>query len=284
MKNKINKLIIVLCVMLLVIPFQYIKVWAVELGEAIYLERGNQGFYTIQYKSKESGNWYYVMYNRTWYKDKDGNKKLAYCVNPDLVGIEYIDGSKDGYYVDLEKVLSDERLWRVYRNGYPYVSKEDLGVETEDDAYLATKQAGYWIIRGYKLEDIRSYFRAGETEIDGQKIEDIQRRGKKVIDAIYNLVELGYNGKETPKYNNILKIERSGKITDDEDNQYISQVYQVVSKTEIEGYKIKSMSNFPKGSFITDLNGNKKEVFSNNEKFKVMIPKESITNDFKRKY
>lgn len=33
------------------------------------------------------------------------------------------------------------------KNGYPNVSPKDLGVETEDDAYLATKQAVYWIIK-----------------------------------------------------------------------------------------------------------------------------------------
>ena len=44
---------------------------------------------------------------------------------------------------------------------------------------LATKQAAYWIIRGYKLEDINTYFRPGDTPINGQKLEDIQRRGKK---------------------------------------------------------------------------------------------------------
>lgn len=274
MKEILRRLTLILCIMLLVIPVQYIKVWAAEIGDAIYLERGEQGFYTIQYKSKESGEWYYVMYNRTWYKDKDGNKKLAYCINPDLIGIEYINGSKDGYYVDLEKVLSDERLWRVYRNGYPYVSKEKLGVETEDDAYLATKQAGYWIIRGYKLEDIRSYFRPGETEINGQNLEDIQRRGRKVIDAIYNLVDLGYNGKETPEYNNLLKVERSGPIIEDDD--FLSQTYSVVSKTEIEGYTVNEISDFPNGSYVTDINGNKKQSFLKNEKFKVIIPKKNV--------
>ena len=87
-------------------------------------------------------------------------------------------------------MLSDERLWRVYINGYPYKNAEDLGLEYDEDAYLATKQAGFCIIRGYSIDDIRSLFRAGQDPVAGQSIDDIQRRGQKIIDAMCNLVDI----------------------------------------------------------------------------------------------
>ena len=110
----------------------------------------------------------------------------------------------DGYHANLTEALSDVKLWRVYRYGYPYSTPEQLGVETEEDAYLATKQAGYWVLRGRSLEQLNGYFRAGQTAIAGQKLSDIKRRGQKVVDAIYNLVYKAYNSTETPANSNII--------------------------------------------------------------------------------
>ena len=279
MKKKINKILIIMCIIITIMPMQMLQVFATKIGDSPYLEKGDLGFYTIQYQSKTSGDWYYITYSRTWYTDEQGIRRIAYCIDPDLNGIGWLEGEVVGYNVDLKKALSDERLWRVYRHGYPYVSAKSLGVETEDDAYLATKQAGYWIIRGYKLEDIRTYFRPGETPINGQNLEDIQRRGKKVIDAIYHLVDLGYNGTETPKDNGLIKINKLGNFTQDENNDYYSQKYSVTSSTSMSGYTVKSINGFPEGSYISDINGNNKNTFTSGENFKVMIPKKSITDN-----
>lgn len=279
MKKQIKNLIIITFILILIFPIQGIKVFAMGIGDSTYLEKGNLGFYTIQYCSKTSKNWYYITYSRTWYKDENGVRRIAYCVDPDLSGIGWIDGEVSGYNINISKVLEDQRLWRVYRNGYPYVTPKDLGVETEDDAYLATKQAAYWIIRGYKLEDINTYFRPGDTPINGQKLEDIQRRGKKVIDAIYRLVDLGYNGTQTSKYNNIVKINKIGEFKLDENKEYYSQKYNVISSTEMSGYDVKNTFGFPEGSYIANLEGNKQKSFKKGEDFKIMIPKKAIINN-----
>lgn len=283
MKKKINKILIIISIIITIMPIQMLQVLATQIGDSLYLEKGDLGFYSIQYQSKTSGNWYYITYSRTWYTDEHGVRRIAYCVDPDLNGIGWIEGEQNGYHVDLNKVLSDVRLWRVYRHGYPYVSAKSLGVETEDDAYLATKQAGYWIIRGYKLEDIYKYFRPGETSINGQNLEDIQRRGKKVIDAIYHLVDLGYNGTENPKINGLIKINKLDDFIQDENNDYYSQKYTISSSTSMSGYVIKGITNFPDGSYISDFNGNRKNTFASGEKFKVMIPKKSINENIKGK-
>ena len=41
-------------------------------------------------------------------------------------------GNKECNY---QTVLGDRKIWKILRNGYPNVSKEELGVETDDDAY-----------------------------------------------------------------------------------------------------------------------------------------------------
>ncbi len=279
MKKRINKIIVIMCILITILPMQMFQALATGIGDSPYLEKGDLGFYTIQYKSKSSGNWYYITYSRTWYTDEQGIRRIAYCVDPDSNGIGWLEGELVGYNVDLNKVLSDARLWRVYRHGYPYVNAKSLGVETEDDAYLATKQAGYWIIRGYNLEDIYTYFRPGDTPINGQNLEDIQRRGKKVIDAIYHLVDLGYNGTETPKYNELVKINKYGSFSQDDNKEYYSQAYTVTSSTSMSGYNVKNIADFPEGSYVANLNGNNQTTFFVGEKFKVMIPKKSINEN-----
>lgn len=185
----------------------------------------------------------------------------------------------DGYNVTLTEALSNLNMWRVYRYGYPYSTPEQLGVETEEDAYLATKQAGYWALRGRSLEQLKGYFRAGQTAIAGQNLAETQRRGQKVVDCIYRLVERAYTSNETPADSNVIQINKSGDFVLDTNNNYYSQTYTVTSSTDMQGYSVRKIDGFPSGSYTADLKGNAKTSFSVGEKFKVMIPKGSIVDN-----
>ena len=185
----------------------------------------------------------------------------------------------DGYNVTLTEALSNLNMWRVYRYGYPYSTPEQLGVETEEDAYLATKQAGYWALRGRSLEQLKGYFRAGQTAIAGQNLAETQRRGQKVVDCIYRLVERAYTSNETPADSNVIQINKSGDFVLDTNNNYYSQTYTVTSSTDMQGYSVTKIDGFPSGSYTADLKGNAKTSFSVGEKFKVMIPKGSIVDN-----
>jgi len=44
------------------------------------------------------------------------------------------------------EILDDVRVWRTIINAYPYKSPEQLGVDNEYDAFVATKQAVYSIL------------------------------------------------------------------------------------------------------------------------------------------
>lgn len=270
----------IFCIILLIlaifqIALQMNKVKAATIGDVNYLERENKGFYSIE--NWNGSEWIYVTYSITYYTDNQGVKRIAYCINPDLKGIGWISGEYAGYDVKLKELLSDERLWRVYTNGYPYKTPSELGVETEEDAYLATKMASYCILRSYTVQDVRNLYRAGTTKVENESLEDIKRRGTKVIEAICNLVDKGYNGTESMQYNDILQINKQSEFIKDNTNEnYYSIVCNVTSKVECSDYTISEISGLPEGTYIANEEGKAQTEFKENQKFKIMIPKESI--------
>lgn len=251
---------------------------AATIGDSSYLQRAEKGYYTIQ--RWNGSEWIYVTYSITNYIDENGTKRVAYCVNPDLKGIGYISGEFEGYNVELKELLSNQKAWRVLVNGYPYKTPADMGVEDEQDAYLATKMALYAILRNQTDADIRNLYRAGEDRVEGQKLEDIQRKGKKVIDSICQLVNIGNNGQDTMQSNNLISIEKNGNFELDSSNKkYYSQVFKVSSKVECKEYEVKNISGFPQGTFVTDINGKEQNTFKGGDEFKIMVPKTSIIED-----
>lgn len=274
---KTNKVIAFLVgiISLLQIVFTNNTSKAVSIGDTSYLERAEKGYYTIQ--KWNGSDWIYVTYSITNYVDENGIKRIAYCVSPDLKGIGYISGEFEGYNVELKNLISDNKCWRVLINGYPYKTPDQLGVETDQDAYLATKMALYAMLRGDTEESIRSSYRAGEDSVAGQHKEDILRRGAKVINAICNLVNIGNNGTETMQYNNLLQVKKVGRFEEDlSDKSFYSQRVKVDSSVECSEYFIKNVNNFPNGTKIVNSKGEEQTIFKGGEEFKIMVPKSSI--------
>ncbi|MBR2744901.1 MAG: Cys-Gln thioester bond-forming surface protein [Clostridia bacterium] len=248
---------------------------ATSVGDKRYLQRADKGFYSIQ---KWNGSeWIYVTYSITNYVDENGVSRIAYCVNPDLKGIGYIAGEFEGYSVEIKELIQDQRAWRVITNGYPYKSPEQIGVETDQDAYLATKMALYAMLRNQTSNDIRSLYRAGEDRVAGQSLEDISRRGNKVIEAICKLVDIGNNGSETMQNNDLIHIEKVGEFKQDSKRQdFLSQVIKVSSKVECDSYCVKNLNDFPKGTIITNVEGNEQNEFKGGDEFKILVPKTAL--------
>ena len=172
-KLKLKKMLVIFQILMILWPTAFALASTVNIGDTLNIERGGLGFYTIQYWSDYRDKWMYITYSRTYYTDQDGNKKIAYCMDQDLDGVGWLPGEYENYDALVREELRNDKIWQVLKNGYPNVSPQDLGVETEDDAYLATKQAVYWIIKhgnepNAKIENIYTHFRAGETEINNQ--------------------------------------------------------------------------------------------------------------------
>lgn len=274
--NKIKRVSIALVfIMLFQIFSNLFTVAAANIGESKYLSRGSKSDYIVQYNN--GSYWVYISSNIVTYQDETETNRVAYCVIPGVPGIEWVNNNSAGYSVNLTKTLDDVRVWRVIRFGYPYVSAASLGVENDDDAYLATKLAIQYVLQNRSLSEIRTFYRGGQDPVAGMNLADITRRGNKVVDAVYNLVNKGYNGTETPLSNNIVSVNKVGDFKQDSNSNYYSQTYSVSSQVDMSIYTITNLNNFPEGSFSADLNGNAKSTFSSGEQFKVMIPKNKIT-------
>ena len=276
--NKIVKILMAIILLILQVFIVTSKTKAANIGETKDLERGNLGYYCIQKWNGEK--WIFLTYNQTFYTDTDGQKYVAYCLSPGLPGVGYVSGEKETYQVKINEVMNNDVLWRVLKNGYPTKSIEELGVETADDAYFATMQALNSILRGYTLDQVKELYCVGQFGVNGENYEDVQRRGTKTLKALINLVDIGLNGKETRKSFLQISVEKTSELIDENENFY-SQTFKIKSSSEISNYKIDKINNLPKGSYVTDLKGNKKENFNGEESFKIMISKEGLGKEIK---
>lgn len=277
---KIIRRIITFFILLVQVILISNKVNAANINETKILERGPLGYYCVE--KWDGSKWIYLTYNTTYYTDSNGKKYVAYCLCPGMPGVGYVSGEKDSYNVKIQKMLDDERVWRIIKNGYPYKTVSELGVETVDDAYFATMQAVNCVLRGYTLDQAKELYSPGKFAINGESLEDIQRRGTKTLNAMFNLINIGLNGTETRAQLQSLSVESINDLVA-ENEIYYSQTFQVKSGSSINNYTITKLENLPNGTYSCDVNGNKKSQFGGNEKFKIMIPKKEITSDINGK-
>lgn len=270
----ITKILVLFIIFILLIENSIVLANVIQIGETKFIERGEQGDYILQYWNENRGMYMYIGYSQTYYTDDNGEKRIAYCTTPDLDGVGWLPGEYEGYDTIIQNKLSnnnekDNKLWRVFKNGYPYVDKYELDVETDDDAYLATKQAAYFIIRGRSENEVYSYFKASEDS------EWYKSRGERVINAIYKLVNIGNNGKDTMEG---IKISTVGEITKDDSLSY--QEYEVSNNNLNEEVEIGEIKNAPEGTYICNENKIAQKTFKGGEKFKIVFPNENVKQDY----
>ena len=157
-------------------------------------------------------------------------------------------------------------MWRVLVNGYPYKSAKEMGLDSDWDAYFATKQAIFRVIDGKSTEP----YSAKDSS------------GNKVVEKIKELVNIGRNGTQTytDPVINVTKVSEVG--IDSKNTNYVSQTFKVDSQVEMKEIKLVLNTNSAtKGIFIADENNNKKTTFKQGDKFKILIPRDEITEDLK---
>lgn len=187
------------------------------------------------------------------------NEWPAYCMNRVLPGLE-----QGNQTVNIDSLVDNVMVWRALVNGYPYKSISELGCETEDEAYLATKQAIYCI-----LEDI-----------DPNTYSPIGEAGERTLNALKQIVENARNSSEV-KASSEIKINQENSLwqIDELDKNYISQVFKISAGAYINKYKINISNVGIEGLKLVDENNNEKSEFGCNEKFKIMIPIKNVTQD-----
>lgn len=256
---KTKKIVSIILLILILINSMQGIVSAFEVDSA-YVENLGKCENHLQYKNQTTGVWNYVTTTMVGYRDSNGILHYAYCLNVDKHGV----GEEDAYTVNVTELLSDVQVWRAVINGFPYKTPAQLGVANEQDAFVATKQAIYSVLYN---RDVDSFYRGGDE------------RGIQIFNAIKNIVNQARSGTETPVTNNIVNANKIGEFKAD-GNSYYSQEYSVSSNVDVSDYTITSISNFPDGSYIADMNGNSKTTFSGGEHFKVLVPKDKILDNF----
>lgn len=196
----------------------------------------------------------YVVYK------KDGVEYPAYCLQRELKGVT----TDSKYSVTIDKLVNNVMVWRTIINGYPYKTIEELGCETKEEAFMATKQAVYCILYD---RDINSYTAIG-------------KEGKRCLNAMKQIVENAKSSNSTKISSDIQVIVENSQWKIDEINkEYVYQIFEATSKGAMHNYTIKVEGDLPEGIKITDINNSEKTNFKVGEKFKIIIPIKNIEKD-----
>lgn len=250
MKKKISIIISLIVVLINLIPIKSSAVAPID-SAYIYANKKTDGLLMW--------NGLKIHTHMAVYK-KDGKEYPAYCMNRELPGVE-IGISQT---VDVNKVINNVMVWRAIINGYPYKSISELGCKTEEEAYLATKQAVYCMITN---RDVNEYSSVGES-------------GERCLNALKQIVKNARNSSVT-KVSSELKINQKNSLwkTDNIDSKYVSQTFTVTANAGFDKYLVELKNLDIEGTKITDKNNKEKKEFNSNEEFKILIPTTNVTKD-----
>lgn len=193
----------------------------------------------------------YVVY------EENGKTYPAYCINPEYYGVG-VNGNPNSYNVNCNSKITNQMIWRVIINGYPYKSLSELGVETPQEAYTATQYAIYTIINNTEVED--------HSSLGGSAADRAYNAYKKIVSSAKASTESINNSIVS-----ILSQSEEWKVDSSLEN-YISKNYKVSSVVNTGDYTVNLSGELPNGIKITDINNNEVGSFGISDSFKILIP------------
>lgn len=255
----ISKIITILLIAIFILNMSAKTAFAaveVTLNKA-YIEKIGEASQHLKYYREDRDIYTYLICSIVGFYDKEKNFNPAYCMNRNLVGAE-----DEAYYVKVESLLNNNKVWRVIKNGYPYKSAKQLGLTSKYDAFAVTKFAVYCIL--------------GEAKLDYFKAENDDEEAVAMLKALKELVKIGEKGTEKQD-DDPLSLKKEGNLKEEEN--YYSQEYSLDSSVDFENYEISKTEGMPEGSYITDIDDNKTTKLEQGQNFKLIIPKEQMTKD-----
>ncbi|MGG0168470.1 SpaA isopeptide-forming pilin-related protein, partial [Bacillus tropicus] len=147
-------------------------------------------------------------------------------------------------------------------NGYPQKNLSELGVATIEEAHYAT-QLAVWIAANELTE------------------EDLVAKNERVHNLMKRLVEA--SKKETGSQNVFFKVNPVDSQTATQKGDYLETGFYAVQTNAVSGSYTILPENAPKGLRIVNENGEEKSTLSINERFKILIPKNTSSGNFKMK-
>lgn len=194
------------------------------------------------------------------YQAEDGKEYPAFCANPNRPGVEDLAGKS--YDVDVDQLDTDPAVWGVITNGYPYKTPQELGVNTEYEAYYATKMAVWAVVHD-------NYSNLNDWKANGSQNANVEK-------AMKDLVAKGRANQYVYKSWLAINPKNQTVDTDDKDENYLSQEYTLKSNVDIRSYRVVIDGDVPQGAVVTDVNNTPKNSFEGTETtFKVLIPKDT---------
>ncbi|WP_242218047.1 SpaA isopeptide-forming pilin-related protein [Bacillus cereus group sp. BfR-BA-01380] len=183
---------------------------------------------------------------------KGASGSIEYCLSLNLPSPTGQDLPEMGRATDA--------VYRVLLNGYPQKSPAELGVSTPEEAYYAT-QLAVWITLGQLQVD--------ELVPQNQQIHTLMKQ----------LVEKSKNGKESQ--NVFFNVTSPDSQNVKQNGDYLETGLYTIQTNAVSGTYTIEGENAPAGIQLLNENGEKKTTFSINEKFKILIPKNTASRDFK---
>lgn len=251
MKKLISIILIILMIIgTMVVPSKVQASFSIDSAELYskgvyegYLGHGNVG----------------VIFNYVVYK-KDGKEYPAYCLNKDLDGVT----ESVTYSVRTKELLTNTKVWRAIINGYPYKTASQLGCNTNEEAFLATKQAVYCMLYD---RDISEYNANDE-------------RQERVFNALKVIVENARNSSEVKQSANLNIVDVTETWEQDNvNNIYVSKVFKISANAPVNTYKVTLENMKVEGAKIVNEQNEEKEEYKYGEKFKVLIPIVKMKNE-----
>lgn len=225
---------------------------AIEINSASLKKIGSADYH-LKYNNS------YIICSIVGYYNENGEFRPAYCMNKDKPGAETTE-----YTVNINSILENNAVWRVVKNGYPYVSAENLGL-SEYDAYVVTKMAIYCVL--------------GQSDINSFSADPTDGTAVHMLDVLNRLVNEGLNGNDTYTKGTI-NASKIGELENSENSYY--QEYSINSSINMKEYLVEAQE-FPEGTYISDNEGNIKSTFLTNENFRIYIPKDKFVSDINGK-
>lgn len=214
----------------------------IQSADLFYVDRAD---YHLKYYREDTDSYRYLICSIVGYNENNVFYP-AYCVNKELQGVT----DEFNYSVNVKDVISRDDVWRAVKNGYPYKSCEELGLENDWDAFAVTKFAIYCII--------------GQSDLSKFYAEPDDDEAIRMLQVLTDLVNIGINGNETRTSGNFT-ISKLGDF--EEEGNYYFQQYKINSDIEMKDVNIELNAGLPNGSYISKID---------NLSFRVFVPKEKV--------
>lgn len=188
---------------------------------------------------------------------KDGKEYPAYCLQRDLKGVD----SNSTYSVKIDNLINNVNVWKTIINGFPYRTARELGCNSDEEAFFATKQAVYCTIYGIDLDEY----------------SPLSDEGARCINAMKQILDNAKNMNTSKISSDLTIIDESQKWEiDEKDSDYVSKTYSIKANATVSEYYIEINGEIPEGSKVVNLQNIETDTLKNNEKFKIIIPIQNL--------